>query len=221
MYKKLKQVLPTTRFIFACDTYAWREEWNSVIFSDEKVFTSVVSSPMRVKRPRGERNNERYRVNQTHLTGVSVNVWGFIAQGFGVRVFYAGPNFNAEKYIRCLRENLDNGNPLLARRVLLQDNARFHTKSEVKSYFRQTNRRVILFSPQSSDINIIENVWQLADRKLSHYLLRNYVNRPEDLFPLVKKFCEEIPVGMVNRLFDSLPDRIAEVRANRGKATHY
>ena len=80
---------------------------------------------------------------------------------------------------------------------------------------------VMKLAPQSSDLNLQENIWHLADRKLSKYLLTNYVNRAEDLFEKVKEFCESIPVDIVNRLYDSMPDRIAEVRAKRGKATHY
>lgn len=209
------------RFLFACRSFHWREEWQNVIFSDEKLFNSVISSPMRVKRPRGQRTANQYCLNNTQLTNVSVNVWGFAAYNYGVRVYYAGPNFDSPKYLRCIRENLDNANPQLANRILLQDNAAFHTTMEMKRFFRQTGRRVIKVSPQSADLNLVENIWHLAERKLSNHLLTNYVNRPEDLFSIVKTFCEEIPVAMVNKLFDSMPSRIAEVRAKRGSATHY
>ena len=185
------------------------------------MFTSVLTYPMRVKRKRGEREQDEYCLNQTRLTSVSVNVWGFCAFGFGVRVFRAGPNFNAAKYQQCLRENLVGQYPQLARRVLMQDNATFHVVPELKRFFRQNGMKVMKFPPQSSDLNIIENVWGLADRKLSNFLLRNRINREEDLFDKVKELCEEIPIEMVNKLYDSMPNRIAEVRTKRGKMTHY
>ena len=152
---------------------------------------------------------------------MSVNVWGYAAYGVGVRVFYAGANFDSPKYIACLRENLVQAHPELADRILLQDNASFHVTPELRQFFRENRMNVMKLSPQSSDLNLIENCWHLADRKLSHYLLKNYINRPADLFAKVKQFCEEIPVEMVNGLFDTMPRRIAEVRVKRGKATHY
>ena len=199
----------------------WTSEWNDVVFSDEKVFTSVPTSRMRVKRSRGERYEDRFCTNNNHQTSVSVNVWGFVAHGFGVRVFCAGPNFDAEKYIICLRENFVQTHPALARRIFLQDNAPFHSTKEVKRFFRQNQLKVMKIAPQSSDLNITENVWSLADRKLSHFLLDNYINRPEDLFEKVKEICESLPVSLTNSLFASMPKRVKEVREKRGKATHY
>lgn len=176
---------------------------------------------MRVKRRRGQRHEAEFCLNQTHLTSVTVNVWGFAAYGFGVKVFYAGPNFDAPKYMACLRENLVQAHPEIAQRILLQDNASFHVTPALKRFFRENQMRVMKLAPQSSDINLIENIWNLADRKLSHFLLENHINRAEDLFVKVKELCESIPVEMVNGLFETMPRRIAEVFANRGKATHY
>lgn len=213
--------IPPHRREFAKACRNWRSEWQDVVFSDEKLFTSVLSSPMRVKRVRGTRNDPENCLNQTHLSSVTVNVWGFVAYNFGVRVFYAGPNFDTPKYLECVRDNFVDKYPELAGRMFLQDNASFHVTNDLKRFFRQQHMRVIKLSPQSSDLNIQENIWHLADRKLSHFLLTNYINREEDLFAKVKEICESIPVKLVNDLFDSMPNRIREVRANRGKATHY
>ena len=176
---------------------------------------------MRVKRKRGQRQQSEFCLNQTHLTSVTVNVWGFVAHGFGVRVFYAGPNFNTPKYLNCLCQNLVQAHPELARRIFLQDNASFHVTPEMKQFFSQNQMKVMKLAPQSSDLNIIENVWNLADRKLSHFLLENHINRSADLFEKVKEICESLPVEITDSLFNSMPKRIAEVREKRGKATHY
>lgn len=176
---------------------------------------------MRVKRSRGERTNTEFTLNQTHLTSVAVNVWGFVAYGFGVRVFLAGPNFDAAKYEECLAQNFVQAYPQLSGRIFCQDNASFHATPDLKRFFARHQMKVLKLAPQSSDINIIENIWGLADRQLSHHLLTNYINRPADLFVKVKELCEGIPVEMVNSLFDTIPKRIKEVREKRGKATHY
>ena len=74
------------------------------------------------------------------------------------------------------------------------------------------SERYLKIAPQSSDLIIIENVLNLADRKLSNYLLENYINRTEDLFDKVKQICESLPVSLTDSLFTSMPKRIKKVR---------
>lgn len=209
------------RFLFAGACAHWTEQWKSVVFTDEKLFNSHITTGLRVKRQRGQRYDERFMLNHCQLTNVSVNCWGFVAYGFGARLFLAGEHFNSARYQECLRVNYLDAYPNLSQRVFCQDNARFHTSPETKAFFRENRMHILRLAPQSSDANPMENVWALIERQLSHYLITNYINTPADLLAKVQELCEAIPVSTINSLFDSMPKRIAEIRVKRGKATHY
>lgn len=210
-----------SRMAYARATREWGRLWRSVIFSDEKLFTSSVVGRIRVKRARGERDLEEMTVRQANFTDVRVNVWGMVSYDGGARVFLAGPKFKAAKYIRCLQRNLLTAGFDFARLVFCQDNVRFHTTDGVRSFFRTNNIRCLKHPPQSPDLNPQEQVWDFIQRRLTEHLRTNFVNNPTELLELIQRFAEEIPVESINRLFDSMPKKVDAVIRNFGKATKY
>ena len=88
-------------------------------------------------------------------------------------------------------------------------------------FLRIHNVTTIEHPPQSPDLNPIENIWHLGTRKLDSYLLHNYINSKQELFNKIQEFISSIPVEMVNKLIDTMPARVAEVRIQDGRNTRY
>ena len=85
---------------------------------------------------------------------VSVMVWVVIGyHGIGNPVIL-NENVNADNYVRRLSENLTN------------DNAPVHTVRRTVAWLEQQNISTIQWPSQSTDLNIIEQVWDFMGREI-------------------------------------------------------
>ena len=117
--------------------------------------------------------------------------------------------------------NREFGNNDLAKEfVLLQDNCALHTGPAAREFFRTDRINVLKTSPVSPDLNPVESAWYLVERKLSHYLLTNFISTPEILFDKVVEFASQIPIETIDNLIDTMPKRIREYYEKDGCATH-
>lgn len=112
-------------------------------------------------------------------------------------------------------------NNLGDRFILHQDNCPLHLGPEARIFFSTNNVNVLKTPPASPDLNPIENIWNLIDRKLSSFLLNNFISTSEQLFDKVSEFAGEIPVETINKLIDTMPRRITDCIENNGKTTKY
>ena len=96
-----------------------------------------------------------------------------------------------------------------------QDNDPKHTSKLVKTWFRENNVNVIEWPPQSPDLNPIENLWGIVDKKID----RSIVRTAEQLFEQLEKAWREIPHQTVMNLIESMPSRCKAVIKNHGYAT--
>lgn len=174
-----------------------------------------------VKRARGERYDQKYVLNHANLTQVSCNTWGFIIYIVGVKVFMVSKKMAAEEYAQCLRNNLFNGSIDMTNKIFMQDNCSFHATAIAFTTIKDSIDKCIKHPPQSCDLNPIENVWHLIQRKLNLYLRSNYLNTESELFEKVREFAEEIPIVLINNLIDSMPNRIRDVQMNNRGSTRY
>ena len=71
--------------------------------------------------------------------------------------------------------------------------------------------------PQSPDLNPIENLWSILDRKL----MDRRVNSKQQLFQALDTCWRDLPATFLNDLVDSMPSRIDLVIQTRGGQTKY
>lgn len=155
------------------------------------------------------------------MSNVKINIWGFIAYGIGVKVFMVDDKFDSALYKECLVNNLVPNVDSNRHTVFQQDNCPIHTTPELWSYLRTLPFRILNHPACSPDLNPVENIWNLAQRKLNKYLLTNFISNKASLFSKAKEFCESIPIEMVDSLIESMPKRIREVELNRGLHINY
>ena len=97
------------------------------------------------------------------------------------------------------------------------DNDPEHTSKLVTEFLAQKKFRILEWLSQFPDLNPIEHLWEHIERKIS---VRKQSNQ-HDLFELIKRTWEEIPIDVLINLVDSMPRRCNAVVAAKGFPTKY
>ena len=104
--------------------------------------------------------------------------------------------------------------------IFQQDNDPKHTAKTVKDYIQRARYLVLENWPaQSPDLNPIENLWK--ELKTRIYRIRPRPTNKNELFDLIKREWEALPVDLLKTLVHSMPRRIAAVIKNKGGHTKY
>lgn len=146
-----------------CETLLekWRRsELNSIIFSDEKTFSTDVKWRKKCYRPKNQRHNPHY-VTEQNLSGrINAAYWGAISiHGPATNIIKIDGKFNSEKYLRILRNNVVPAMNQDHQRIYMHDNSPVHTAHCVQEYLTKQRFRTMFWCPMSPDLNPIENVW--------------------------------------------------------------
>lgn len=149
------------------------EEWDLVIFSDEKVFQTSQDTP----RPLWRRNNTRFElknVKQHRQSGrVSIGYWGWICSAGPGELVRIPSKMTAADYVDILENVMvPSVNALLPGIPItfVQDNSSVHNARIVQSWFeRHPEIRKIQWPAKSPDLNPIENMWASMVRHWDDY----------------------------------------------------
>lgn len=197
--------------------------WETVIFSDEKLFQSKKNGPIHVYRPRGQRFDENF-IDHLNPQNFRVNFWGWISiHGTGILWEIEG-NLNSNSYINILNDVfLPSADTIFPNRnfVFQQDNCPIHTANTVKTWFRQNNFNVLDFPSRSPDLNIIENVWGLMANRMK--LLNQRPQNRNELIDFVQAAWESVNENnnYFFNLYNSIPNRLEQVINRNGSMTRY
>jgi hypothetical protein len=149
-----------------------------------------------------------------------VNVWGcFAANGVG-DLFWIKGIMDAAAYHSILQRHLK---PSINRLFPLQDcffqqdNDPKHTAKLNKTYLANCVVPTLSWPSQSPDLNPIENLWSILGDKVKERCPQN----EEQLFKVLHDAWNTLDVGLLQRLADSMPKRIAAVIAAKGYATGF
>ena len=195
------------------------EDWKRVMWSDESPFELRFKQKERVWRL----HNERYKpwaLTPTTKSSIKINVWGcFSASGVG-SLHMVQINMDQFQYQEILNEEL----PPSVEKVFgakewifQQDNDPKHTAKWTKVYLRSLGVPVLDWPSQSPDLNPIENLWSILDKRCK-------VRRPKnaiELLEILRTAWNEIGVRTLIKLIESMPHRIAAVIANHGGPSKY
>ena len=147
-------------------------ELKRIIFSDESNFT-VINRKNRViiRRHYNEKFRSRFIVLRLQGGGGSVGIWGCITyDGPGLCCLYDG-RMDQHKYIETLENHLIPTRDIFfsneSEWQFQQDNAPCHKAKAVTIWFQENNIKVLQWPARSPDLNPIENIWTVLDRKLT------------------------------------------------------
>ena len=103
--------------------------------------------------------------------------------------------------------------------IFQQDNDSKHTSHTARKWFETNKIDVLVWPPQSPDLNPIENLWQHLKKKLAEY--ETEPHGILELWERVEVEWDKIPVDICIKLVESMPSRIAEVLKVKGGYTRY
>ena len=103
--------------------------------------------------------------------------------------------------------------------IFQQDNARVHTACTVMAFFEQEHITVLPWPANSPDLNLIEHVWAYMKKQLDQY--PEILKDENELWERVQDIWEHLPKDLLEKLYASMPERLAEVNKHKGRNTKY
>lgn len=230
--KKKKPYLSKTakdaRRRWAMEHINWTvEDWKRVVFSDESKFQLFHSDGREYCYIKPGQTLSKRAVKKTVKHGGGrVMVWGCImAQGVGTLHRING-NMDAPGYVEILDGNL----PKSLRKHGLKSNGRYgvlfqqdndpkHRSKAAEAWFMRKRIRRLAWPSYSPDMNIIEHVWDQLDKLIR---ARNPLPRSlEELWQALQEEWAKFPQHSLDKLFESMPRRVAALLKARGSWTKY
>lgn len=207
------------RLNFAREHMSWNSEWRSVIFSDEKRF--CLDGPDGHSYYYHDLRKERRYLSRHHSRQGSVMIWGAISYYGQVHLAILEGKQTGAKYKQLLQETRPHVERVMqgTNCIFQHDRAPIHTSRIVQDYFREENIALLDWPSISPDLNIIENLWGWLTRQI--YANGRQFHSKEQLIVAIREKWNEIPLTLIRKLFDSIPNRIFETINVNGKHTHY
>lgn len=209
------------RLLFAKKYRTWDQEWNSVVFSDEKKFNlDGPDGNQKYWKNRDASSNQSY--SRRPSGGGGVMVWGAISFNGRLKLEEVNGRMNAEGYVNMLKNaNLKQKCIQLvgSNWIFQQDNAPCHRANLSRVYFEQESINLLNWPANSPDLNIIENMWSQMVREVYKG------GRQFSSLPMLKEAIysawETISQDYIKTLYKSMKGRVGEVLMKRGGATSY
>lgn len=188
------------------------EFWNTVIFTDEKVFSTVEAISRHCWREKGTRYAPENIIERKTSGRKTVSFWGWMwAQGPGELVKIEG-RFDSRQYIEILEEVLLPSVRAMAIPphmpiTLVQDNSSIHKSKMVREWLDlHPDIIVIDWPPKGCDLNPIEHVWAAMSKDWMVGEPRNAAaveetaRRVWETFRWRPDFCQNLVASMPKRL---------------------
>lgn len=213
------------RFEFAKAHQHWTiEDWKRVIWTDESKVNRFQSEGRSWYWARDGESLQSHHVKQTvKFGGGSIMVWGcFTAKGPG---FLCKIEERMDQYLYLsiledeLAKTIDYYSLDPEKIIFQQDNDPKHTAKSVIEYLSNQSFDLMIWPPQSPDLNPIENIWAYLKGRLNTYdsppngLLQLWERIETEWNKISKEFCL--------KLIESMPERMKAVLKVKGRWTKY
>ena len=208
------------RRTFAENYANWNlNQWQSVLFSDESRYRLTrCDGRLRMWGRPGDKFSEECVQEIDRFGGGSIMVWAGIMYNNRTDLVIVPQRLNAVWYTQDVLQDhaaIGVGPGFL----FVHDNARAHSAAVTRDFLRGDDIEVMEWPAISPDLNPIENLWDLLDRKV-----RNRQHAPQTLQELgdaLKEEWENIPQGEIQNFIESMPRRCQAVIQCRGGHTQY
>lgn len=215
----LRDIHLSLRLQFARDYFTWGvEEWERVVFSDEKIFRASSKGPLRVYRPEhSSRFESQYLVPSSHPAGrFTICVWMAFGKNFRSMHRVDQNTLDSAYYIRHILPTLEehlHDNELL----YMHDRSSVHFSNLTKHWLETHNIDYMTdWPPKGPDMNPVENVWAELVRRT-----RNDATNRNQLYENVYSTFQQLDTAYFDKLIESMPRRLEQVIEAHGGWTKY
>lgn len=213
------------RMDFALAHKDWTvEDWKRVVWSDETKINRLGSDGRKwVWKKTGEALNDRLVNGTVKFGGGNLMIWGCM--------FWEGPGYatkidgrmDADLYVSILKDELQESLKYYKKKagdiIFQQDNDPKHKSKKATNWLKDSGLEVMIWPPQSADLNPIEHLWHYLKRKLKEYEVDP--RSIQELWERVQAEWDKIPVSVCQNLIESMPRRIEAVLRAKGGYTKY
>lgn len=197
------------------------EFWEKVLFTDESKFNIFGwDGRIRVWRKPQDGLNPKYTAKTVKHNGGGVMVWGCMAANGVGNLHLINGIMDQYVYIDILKKNLRSSTDKLGITrdyYFQQDNDPKHTSLNARLFLTYNTPHMIKSPAQSPDLNPIEHLWDVLERRLRMHVVRSRTHFQELLMSEWGNILPEITRNLVM----SMPNRLREVIRNKGYATRY
>lgn len=193
--------------------------WNKVIFTDEKKFNFDGADSF----SSWTHENKDLVRNKRQQGGGGVQIYGMLVPGPFLFVFILNQRSDSADFISFMKNYV---HPIIMATtdgdyLLQQDNATIHVSGKTSTWMQSVGIPTMKWPARSPDLNIIENVWNMIQRKV--YADGQYSNK-QDLWRSIESAVEEINIyqaDTLDRLRESIPRRLLSLIELKGAITKY
>jgi len=219
---KLTETHEEKRREFAHDYLHWTDDWNRVIFSDEKKFN--LDGPDGWRYYWHDIRKEELIFAKRQHGGGSVMIWLAFSHDRKSQAVVVEGNLNAKTYKTLLqtymlpmRRQIDRVYDEGA--VFQHDNAPAHRSEGITDWLEQKQVPFLTWPPKWPDLNPMENVFGLLARRV--YADNRQYDSVAELTDSIRQCWAAVTQNELRTFIGSMPDRMEEVIAKHGKPTHF
>lgn len=215
----LKDIHLRKRLDFARRYFNWGvEQWEEVVFSDEKIFRASSKGPLHVYRPEhSSRFEKQFLVPSSNPEGrFTVCVWMAFGKNFRSMLRVQQKTLDSVYYTNAILPTLErhlHENELL----YMHDRSSVHFSTLTEHWLNAHNIDVMDdWPPKGPDMNPVENVWAELVRRTRH----DATNR-DQLYENVYSTFQQLETTYFDKLIESMPRRLEKVMLANGGWTKY
>ncbi|KAJ6242082.1 transposable element-related [Anaeramoeba flamelloides] len=194
------------RLLFAHDHKSLKTDWENVVFSDESWFY-LNPKTRKIWRRRGENDNSVFVEKKKFPK--KIMIWGAIGCNLISDLIILNSSINTDVYIKDILKkskiiDLANQEHGIFNWIFQQDGARPHTSKKTIKYLKKRCMLLDPWPPNSPDLNPIENLWSIMDKRLENRRPDN----EENFIQILKEFWDSITWELLENLILSMNKRI-------------
>jgi transposase len=199
-------------------------DWKTIIWSDESKFSLINTNKKEYYWKEKSSPLEESNIKKTKkFGGGGIMAWGCITPyGVGELVRLDG-KIDSKKYIDVLSNGLMKTlekYELNPKRVkFMQDNAPIHKAKGTIEWLKINKIKVLDWPAQSPDLNPIENLWGIIDKKVRKS--KQNICNVDDLWEVVRNEWNSIDEETLRSLYLSMTSRISDLYDSKGGYTRY
>lgn len=207
------------RLRFAHKYMLWDEEWDNVIFSDEKKFS--LDGPDGSQKYWHDTRTKIETYVKRNMGGGSLMVWAAFSVNGTTPICFLSTRMDSIKYAELLDEvlltYLDDKN--MNNAIFQQDNAPIHVSKYMEKWFSDKNLEKLDWPAKSPDLNPIENLWGILSKSV--YAHGRQFSSLAELRKSINTCWLNISPQIVRNLVNSMPGRLNKIILEKGNFIGY